>query len=245
MTCLNRVLVCLALTMDPASGAEIVVAAASNLNGVAQELARQFEKEAGIKVTYSFSSTGNLARQIENSAPFDVFLAADTSHIVDLERKAWILPGTRSVYARGRLVLWSSAANISSLNDLTQKWVRFIALAQPDSAPYGAATVETLHRLNLWDQLQPKLVYAENINMARQYAITGNAEAAFTAYSLVIHAGGHVLMVDERLHRPIEQTLGIVKGTHNLEGARRFTRFVLSPAGAAIWERYGYLAPVR
>ena len=245
MTYLTRVVACLAFAIDPASGAEIVVAAASNLNGVAQELARQFEKEAGIKVTYSFSSTGNLARQIENSAPFDVFLAADTSHVVDLEHKAWILPGTRAVYARGRLVLWSAAANISSLNDLTQKWVRFIALAQPDSAPYGAAAVETLHRLNLWDQLQPKLVYAENINMARQYAITGNAEAAFTAYSLVIQAGGHILMVDERLHRPIEQTLGIVKGSNNLEGARRFTRFVLSPAGVAIWERYGYLSPVR
>ena len=245
MTYLNRVLVCLALAMGPASGAEILVAAAANLNGVAQELARQFQKESGIKVTFSFSSTGNLARQIENSAPFDVFLAADTTHLIDLERKAFIVPGTRAVYARGRLVLWSNSAGISSLNDLTKKWVRYIALAQPDSAPYGAAAVETLHHLNLWDQLQPKLVYAENINMARQYAITGNAEAAFTAYSLVIQAGGHILIVDEGLHRPIEQALGIVKGCKNPDGARRFTQFVLSPAGAGIWERYGYLAPGR
>ena len=245
MTYLSRVLACLALAMGPASGAEILVAAAANLNGVAQELALQFQKQSGIKVIFSFSSTGNLARQIENSAPFDVFLAADTTHLIDLERKTFIVPGTRAVYARGRLVLWSNSAGISSLNDLTRKWVRYIALAQPDSAPYGAAALETLHRLNLWDQLRPKLVYAENINMARQYAITGNAEAAFTAYSLVIQAGGHVLMVDERLHQPIEQALGIVKGCKNPDGARRFTQFVLSPASAGIWEQYGYLAPVR
>ena len=128
---------------------------------------------------------------------------------------------------------------------LSSVFVGFIALAQPDSAPYGAAAVETLRRLGLWEKVQPKLVYAENIGMAKQYAASGNTEAAFTAYSLVIKDGGKALLVDEKMHRPIEQALGIVKGSKNPDAARRYTQFVLSPTGGAILESYGYLAPAR
>ena len=249
MTNICRALVCfLSISTGPASAAEILVAAASNLNGVCQELARQFEKASGIHIVHSFSSTGNLARQIENGGPFDVFASADTSHVSDLERKGFIVPASQAVYARGRLVLWTrpgTPVKINSLNELAEPRVRFIALAQPDSAPYGAAAVETLRKLGLWEKVRPKLVYAENIGMAKQYAASGNTEAAFTAYSLVIKDGGKALLVDEKMHRPIEQALGIVKRSKNPDAGRRYTQFLLSPAGVAILEAYGYLAPAR
>ncbi len=205
-------------------------------------LSRAFEVESGMRIVPSFGATAQLAQQIENGGPFDVFLAADTEH-VDALVKAGIAQ-ERAVYARGELVVWTRArAGIRGIQDLTRSDVHSVAVAKPELAPYGRAAVEAMQSANLWTQLQPKLVYAQNISAARTYVETGNCDAAYTALSLVIRAPGQFARVDPNGYRPIDQALGLVAHSKNLDAARRYARFLLSPAARSIWQSYGYKAP--
>ena len=225
---------------------EITVAAAANLTDVFEQLGPKFEAQTGIHPVFSFGSTAQLTQQIENSAPFDVFAAADSEHVAELDRKGLLAAGSRVVYVRGVLALWIPAgaqAQVSRLEDLAGPQVHVIAIAKPDLAPYGAAAVEALDRLGIWARVQPKVVYAENISMAKQYGKSRNADAVFTAYSLVLHEQGDVIRVDQRLYKPIEQELGIVAKSQRREGARKFVEFLLVGAGRGALLSYGYRAP--
>jgi molybdate transport system substrate-binding protein len=226
----------------PEPHAKITVAAAANLSGAMAAIAAAFQAKSGIEVVLSYGSTAQLSQQIENGAPFDVFAAADTEHVDRLVTNGKIAPDTRAVYARGQLALWAPKGDIQSLNDLTNKDVRFVAIAQPDLAPYGKAAVEAIKAAGLWEKLQPKLVYATNINLARQFAATGNADAAFTAYSLVMKDAG-VIQVDPKLHSPIDQAVGIVTSSNQQENARQFAAFLRSDGAKAILKRSGYQIP--
>jgi molybdate transport system substrate-binding protein len=226
-----------------AAPAEITVAAAANLTEVAQALGLEFEAQTKIHPVFSLGSTAQLTTQIENSAPFDVFLAADAEHVDKLDHAGLLAAGTSAVYAVGVLALWippSSHAQVSKLDDLKGSDVRVIALANPKLAPYGAASVEALQRAGIWDAVMAKIVYGENINMAKEYGTSKNADAVFTAYSLVLKEAGKVIPVDEALHQPIVQKLGVVARSQHVADARSFTRFVLGAPGQAILARYGY-----
>ena len=218
----------------------LTVAAAANLTGVFDEIGRTFTKETGIRVVFSYGSTAQLAQQIENAAPFDVFAAADTEHVDQLIGDGKILRESRVVYARGRLALWDPRGVIREVGDLMADSIRFVAIAKPEAAPYGAAAVESLNALGIWEKVQPKVVYASNINMAKQYASTGNADAAFTAYSLVLGEAGKVIVVDERLHRPIDQAAGIVAASARRVEGRRFISFLSGAEGRGLLVRFGY-----
>ncbi|HVW10025.1 MAG TPA: molybdate ABC transporter substrate-binding protein [Bryobacteraceae bacterium] len=222
---------------------EVAVAAAANLSTVFQTLGPQFESETGIHPVFSFASTAQLAAQIENGAPFDVFTAADTEHVDALEKKSLLVPGSRAVYAIGVLALWippGSHASVAKLSDLTQPAVKVIALAKPELAPYGLAARETLQKLGIWNQVQSRIVYADNINMAKQYGTSGNADAVFTAYSLVLKEAGKVIPVDESLHSPINQALGIVAASKNQDAAKAFTAWLLTGHGRDGLRAFGY-----
>lgn len=253
-TCMALLLVSLCLNLGcssqsstgQSSAPEINVAAAANLTDAFAEVARQFTAETGVRVVYSFGATADLAKQIENGAPFDVFAAADVEHVEGLDRQELLTPGTRALYARGRLVVWTppgSSISISKIEDITLREVERIAIAKPDIAPYGKATVEALRALNLWQQVEPKVVYAQNVLMTKQFAVTGNAEVAFLPLALVKPNEGRFIEVDEQLHQPIDQALGVVKASGKQEAARRFTDFVLSDKGQRILEQYGYRKP--
>jgi molybdate transport system substrate-binding protein len=222
---------------------EITVAAAANLTEVAQTLGSDFEAHTKIHPVFSFGSTAELTSQIENSAPFDVFLSADAEHVDKLEHESLLAPHSSAVYAVGVLALWippGSKAHVMKIEDLKSAEVRVIALANPKLAPYGAAAVETLQHAGIWDAVNARIVYAGNISMAKQYGTTNNADAVFTAYSLVLKEAGKVIQVDEALHQPIVQKLGIVARSHHLDDAEKFTRFVLGSGGRAVLARYGY-----
>ena len=225
---------------------EVTVAAAANLNEVFQALGPQFEAATGIHPVFSFASTAQLAMQIENGAPYDVFAAADVDHVDQLEKMSLLQVGSRAVYATGVLALWvppASHAKIERLEDLARPDVKVIAIAKPELAPYGAAAVEALHRAGIWDQVQPKVVYADNINMAKQYGASGNADAVLTAYSLVLKDAGKVISVDARLHAPIDQALGIVRSSAHAAAARQFADFVLKGKGREVLKSFGYELP--
>jgi molybdate transport system substrate-binding protein len=132
---------------------------------------------------------------------------------------------------------------VHSIQALTQPAVRFIAVAKPETAPYGGATVEVLRALHLWDALQPKVVYAENITTAKQYAVTGNADCGFVAKSLLAHEPHPGIPVDEKLYRPIDQALAVLKSAKDPNAAARFAAFVTGPAGTAILTKFGYSLP--
>lgn len=243
-----RVLAIAALVSCGIAGAqtakrEVAVAAAANLNTVFQTLGPQFEAETGIHPVFSFASTAQLAAQIDNGAPFDVFTAADTEHVEALEKKSRLVPGSRAVYATGILALWippRSPATVSKLADVAQPDVKIIALAKPELAPYGLAARETLQKLGIWNQVEPRIVFADNINMAKQYGSSGNADAVFTAYSLVLRESGKVIPVDEKLHAPIEQALGIVAASKNQSAAKAFTTWLLTGHGRDGLRAFGY-----
>jgi molybdate transport system substrate-binding protein len=222
---------------------DLTVAAAANLIVAFAQIGQAFTQQTGIRVVFSYGSTAQLAQQVENAAPFDVFAAADTVHIDQLVRGGKILRESCVVYARGRLALWDPHGSVKNLADLTEPSIRFVAIAKPESAPYGEAAVESLKSLGIWDKVQPKVVYANNINMAKQYAATGNADASFTAYSLVQRESGHVIIVDEKLHQPIDQTVGIVSASARKAEAQRFVSFLTSKEGCSILERFGYEVP--
>jgi molybdate transport system substrate-binding protein len=231
---------------QPKAKPELTIAAAANLTDVFNQLGPRFETETGIHPIFSFASTAQLTRQIENAAPFDVFAAADSQHLAELEQKGMLVAGSRAIYARGVLALWtpeSSKAVIERVQDLARLDVHIIAVAKPDLAPYGQAAVDSLQKLGIWEQVKPKVVYAENIGMAKQYGKSKNADAVFTAYSLVLHEGGKIIQVDEALHKPIDQELGIVGKSNRQDVARKFVAFLLTGTGKSILASYGYHSP--
>jgi molybdate transport system substrate-binding protein len=230
---------------EPSTNDEIVVAAAANLTDVFEEMGRRFTTKTGIRVVNSFGATGDLAKQIENGGPFDLFAAADVSHVESLEKKGLLVDSSRAVYARGRLVLWlpNKSAGIQRLEDLTGASVSRIAVAKPELAPYGEASVEALRALGLWEKVEQKVVYAQNVAQAKQFASTGNAEAAFLPRSLIKSGEGQTIEVAATLHKPIDQAMGIMKASRKQESAKKFWDFVLGDVGQSILERYGYERP--
>lgn len=231
---------------QPESASKLTVGAAANLMDVFGEVGPVFKAQKGIDVVFSYGATAELSQQIENGAPFDVFAAADTEHVDFLVARQKLTADSKAIYAKGQLALWipsAESSGIPELKDLAAAKIHFIAIAQPKLAPYGQAAVEALTNAHLWEALQRKIVYANSISMAKQLAASGNADAAFTAYSLVLHDKGTVLKVEPDLYHPIEQAVAIVAYTSRMEEAKQFRSFLLGPEGRAILAKSGYLLP--
>jgi molybdate transport system substrate-binding protein len=221
---------------------DLLIGAASNLTDAFRVIGPQFEAASGIHPVFSFGSTAQLARQMENGAPFDLIAAADAEHIEALDAKGLLVPGSRAVYAKGVLALWFPASG-KTLRDLTSSRVRIIAIAKPELAPYGAAAVEALKRAGLWTEIEKEVVYAENISMARQYGASGNADAVLTAYALVIHEQGSVVLLDPKLYSPIDQVLAISAASKQRTAAQRFSEYLRTGKGRDTLASFGYGAP--
>lgn len=230
-------------TNNQAPSAEITIAAAANLTDAFTEITKEFTSQTGVRVRLSFGATADLARQIEHNAPFDVFASADVEHVDKLKARGLLLPDSSKLFARGRLALWipkGSPFKLNRIEDITRTEVERISIAKPDLAPYGRATLEALRGLNLWPQVESKVVYAQNVSQARQYAATGNAEVAFLPLALIKAGDGETIEVEEHLYEPLNHAIAVIKDSRQQEAAGRFVSFILSPAGQAILERYGY-----
>jgi molybdate transport system substrate-binding protein len=139
----------------------LTVAAAANLTNVFGEIGRAFKAKTGVDAIFSYGSTAELTQQIDNGAPFDLFAAADTEHVDSLVSTRKLIANSRAIYALGQLALWipqGERSGIRALKDLAGQNVRFIAVAQPELAPYGQATIEVLKNADLWKVVQPKIV---------------------------------------------------------------------------------------
>jgi molybdate transport system substrate-binding protein len=243
---LSSLAACAAPPAESSSSVEITVAAAADLQFAFTEIGVLFEQETGQKVRFVFGSTGLLAQQIMNGAPFDLFAAANISFVDTLVQEDRILPDTVAVYARGRIVLAvNRSANVSaaSLEALLSDQITHVAIANPEHAPYGMAAREALEAAGIWKEVQPKIVYGENVRQALQFIQTGDAQVGIIALSIAQAPEISWTLLDEALHNPLDQALGVVSGSPHPEAARAFAAFINGPSGRPIMQRYGFLLP--
>jgi molybdate transport system substrate-binding protein len=229
---------------------EVHVAVAANFARPLGEIGAAFEKATGHRVVSSPGSTGKLHAQIRNGAPFDVLLAADAERPRLLEEEGSAVAGSRFPYALGRLVLWSAkpsfvdGAGPKVLEKALGTGFRHLAIANPKTAPYGAAARQVLEKLGLWQKVSPRIVQGEDIGQAFQFVVTGNAELGFVALSqLQGGAGGSRWLVPADLHAPIEQQAVLLARGRDNPAARAFLAFLKGKEGRAIVERSGYALP--
>ncbi len=219
------------------------MAGAADLTAIEAPLVQECQRVTGLKVRFTFGASGMLTRQIEQGAPYDVFLSADERFVAELVKAGRLAPDSVRVYALGRLGLWSKNGSIRSLADLGRVKVQHVAIANPVHAPYGAAARELLEKKGLWKTLEPKVVYGENVRQALQFAESGNVDAVITAWALLFDRGGVAL--DDRGHTPIRQAGGVVTGGRQEAAARRFLEFLGSAEGRRVLEAHGFAVPGR
>ncbi|MGI6686059.1 MAG: molybdate ABC transporter substrate-binding protein [Bacillota bacterium] len=224
------------------------VAAAANLTKSFSDIGNAFTEETGIPLSFVFGSTGQLTQQIKNGAPVDLFAAADTISIEILAEEKLIDKETIKNYALGNIVLvpYDQGDYLAkSLADLTHPQIKIIALANPETAPYGKAAQELLQTAGIWDEVKEKIVFGKNIDEVLTYVKTGNADAALVAKSLVYQTETKYYEDQSwlSLYRPIVQALGVMENSKNKDAAIRFAQFILSKKGQKILQDYGYETP--
>ncbi|MBN1614924.1 MAG: molybdate ABC transporter substrate-binding protein [Deltaproteobacteria bacterium] len=222
---------------------KISAAVAANYIAAFKDIASAFEEKTGIKVEATFASTGSLYAQIQNGAPYDIYLAADEDRPVRLHKEGIVQKPF--VYARGRCVLWSVRKDFCRAKDwreaLKGEGVKRIALANPQTAPYGAAAREALLKAGLWEALESKRVIAQTVAQAFQYASTEATDAGFCALSSVVTqegAKGCCYPVEEAPQ--IVQSACVLTRSKNRPEVERFAAFLLSPESGAVKTKFGY-----
>jgi molybdate transport system substrate-binding protein len=217
------------------------VAAASDLAQAFQEVGNAFEKKSGIKPNFNFSSSGLLAKQIEQGAPFYLFAAANKSFVDQVVKANKCDTATAQLYSRGRLVMWSKTGAPGKLTDLVDPKYKRIGIANPDHAPYGHAAKQALEKAGIYDQVKDRLVLGENISATMTYAKEGSVDIAFVALSLAIQTNAQLYSpVELDLHDPLEQTMVVCGKGGEADAARQLAEFITSDEGRGIMERYGF-----
>jgi molybdate transport system substrate-binding protein len=235
-----------------ACAATIRVAVSANFAECCEALTSRFEAATGHRVVMSRGSTGRHYAQIRAGAPFDVFLAADSHRPTLLEDEGHAVAGSRFTYAEGRLALWLPAAgpgeDRSAASVLMSADFHHLAIANPRLAPYGLAAQQALESLELWEDLQSRLVIGQSAGQAWQFVASGNAEAGIVAYPQILAADpvrGKWWTLDAPLHAPILQQAVLLTGAESPAAAALLLDYLRSPEAALIMVRFGYLIPER
>jgi molybdate transport system substrate-binding protein len=234
-----------------AFASEVVVAAASDLSGPIKEIAATFEKQTGHTLKVTLGSSGNFNTQIQNGAPFDVFLSADINYVREVEKAGAAEPNTSFVYATGHIVLWvakNSPIRIETLGmkALLDPQAKRIAIANPEHAPYGRAAVEAMKKAGVYDAAKSRLVLGENISQAAQFAQSGAADIGVIALSLAMtdtmKAQGRYVEVPLDSYPKIEQGAVLLKQATKAghrDAARAFLDMLRSDQGRGVLKRFG------
>lgn len=237
------------LVAASAHAGTVHVAVAANFTAPMKEIAAAFEQSTGHVALLSFGSTGKLYAQIAQDAPFEVFLAADDETPKKLVAEGLAVAGSQFTYAIGRVVLWSAdPATVDPAGDVLRTGgFRHLALAQPKTAPYGAAAMQVLRRLGLDQTLAPRIVQGESIAQTHQFVSSGNAELGFVAMSQVYRegrlVGGSAWTVPATLHDPLRQDAVLLGRGAGNPAAKALLAFVRGPAALEVVGRYGYAQP--
>jgi molybdate transport system substrate-binding protein len=228
------------------------IAAAADLKFALEEIAAQFRAETGKEVKLVFGSSGNFTSQLQQGAPFQMFLSADESFVFQLADAGKTLD-RGALYAEGRIVLYAPHgsplkpdADFAGLRQaLAEGRIQRFAIANPEHAPYGRAAQEALQRQGLWAQIEPKLVLGENVSQAAQFASSGSAQGGIFAYSLalapqVAALGSYVVIPADR-HTPLRQRMVLLRNAG--DAAKAFYAFMQTPNARAIFHKYGFVLP--
>ena len=228
---------------------KITVAVAANMQYTMQELIAEFNKTDQVKIEVVLGASGKLTQQIQNGAPFDIFVSADKEFPQKLATNKLTLEAPK-VYAQGLLVLWSVKPNIQPAKDLKLLLganIKNIAIANPKTAPYGSAAESILKKYGLYDKVSSKLVTGESISQTSQFIVTQNADIGFTAKAIVIskemQGKGKWVELNTQHYPPIEQSAALLKHAkqNNEAAARKFYTFLYSPKAKAIYNKFGYI----
>ena len=247
---LRSLLAALALAMLslPAHAERFTIAAASDLRYALDEIITHYRAQhPGDEIEVIYGSSGKISTQIMNGAPYDLFFSADIAFPERLQA-AGLTASAPAVYAIGRIVIWSTTLDASklSLQDLAGDTIRRIAIAQPAHAPYGLRAKEAMQAAGVWDRVQAKLVFGENISHTAQMVESGAAEVCIIALSLAkfpaLARHGHHL-IDDALHEPLTQGYVVTRRGGDKPAVTNFVRFMETPAAHAVMTRYGFLLP--
>lgn len=241
--------VCSLLLSLSAHAEKITVAAAADLKFAMDEIVTTFKKaNSGDEIDVIYGSSGKFHTQIQQGAPYDLYFSADISFPRELAKKGFSASEVKP-YAFGRIVLWSASLDATkmTLSSLTDPKITRIAIANPKHAPYGKRAEEALRASNLWDQVEPKLVYGENISHTAVLVQTKNAQVGIIALALAIHSelaskGGYWLIPDN-MHEPLEQGFIITKEGANNALAKRFADYMGGKPARAVMTKYGFVLP--
>ncbi len=228
---------------DAHTPAPLYIAAASDLTLALPRLIERFEAETQLKATPVMGVSGQLASQIKEGAPYDVFMAADQAYVADLARTGAVVESSVKPYARGSLVLVvrpQIADRVRSLADLTGPAVGRIALANPTFAPYGRAGKQALERAGLWTKLEPRIVLGESVRQALVYVERGDADVGLVGRAIAQSPAFRVVEIDDRLYDPLIQAIGVVAASKRTADAASFVAFVMSDPGQAILKEFGF-----
>ncbi len=230
---------------------EVGVAAASDLSFAFKEVAAGFERKTGHTLRVSSGSSGNFFAQIRGGAPFDLFFSADADYPRKLEAEGLTQQGSLFVYAIGRIVVWAPRGSLDLKKDgmrvLLNPAVRKIAIANPRHAPYGRAAVAALKHFGIYEQVESRLVFGENVSQAAQFVESGNAQAGIIALSLAsapqMKDRGEMWLIPEEAHPKLEQAAVILRAARSPKAARALLDYLRGPEGQAILKRYGFQLP--
>lgn len=240
-------LLALPFALSAAAQAEtLTVAVAANFKKPAEEIGAAFKAKTGIEVKYAFGATGQFAAQIRNGAPFDILLAADDTTAPKLAKDGFALQATNFIYARGTLVLYSTTLPVKEQGEAILRKGDFahLSIANPKTAPYGAAAVEAMTKMGLYDKLKPKIVEGANIGQTFDFVATGNAQVGFVALSQAIGSGkGQWWVTPQTDYAPIDQSAIVLKPGENKADVKAFLDFLRGPEARTVIEKYGYTIP--
>ena len=245
-----KLLLCLGFLISFSGHAadKLTIAAASDLRYALEEISSLFRQQhSAVQLTIVYGASGKLSTQIRHGAPFDMFFSADISFPAQLHQDGLAATAPQP-YALGHLVLWSPTQNMAgmSLSQLAELDFARLAIAQPTHAPYGQRAKQALQAAGVWQKVEPKLVYGENIAQTAQLAQSGGADIAIIALSLArfpeLASQGYQLISTE-LHQPLLQAYVITRYGAANHSARRFSAFMTSPDVLSIMQRYGFERP--
>ena len=245
----------LPLTLAMTSGAaraQATVAAAADLKFAVEEVAARFTADTGKTVRLTFGSSGNFTRQIQEGAPFQMFMSADEDLVFRLA-EAGKTEDRGTIYATGRLVIFAPTGSAlvpdAELRDLgaaiKDGRLKRFAIGNPEHAPYGKRAEEALRKAGLWDNIQPRLVLGENIAQAAQFAVSGDTQGGIVAYSLVLSPQladkGRYALIPAEWHNPLRQRMVLLKGAD--DSAKAFYAYLQQPRAREAMRKYGFILP--
>ncbi|TDR73053.1 molybdate ABC transporter substrate-binding protein [Paludibacterium purpuratum] len=247
---MKKTLLCTLLALLPlvASASPVKVAVAANMQYAFEDIAKAFTHDTGVAVQPSYSSSGKFATQVMAGAPFELFLSADNTFPQKLQAAGFAANAPKT-YAIGTLVLWSLDSGFDGKN--WHSWLKTasgkVAVANPQTAPYGTEAMHALNYYHLRDSVLPRLVTGDSIGQTAQFVASGAAQAGFVAKSQVVSAQmkgqGHWVELPQESHDPIVQDMVLLKPSTANPDAKRLFDYLQSPAARAILQSYGYRLP--